>query len=96
MSGAHRRVTAPMQTSLRCGARTRKGAPCLSPAVCGRARCRMHGGAPGSGAPRGNQNAVTHGFYTADAKAERQGLEALLRRSGEQLADFEKDALGGE
>jgi hypothetical protein len=28
----------------RCGARTRKGLPCGSPAVRGRKRCRMHGG----------------------------------------------------
>jgi glucans biosynthesis protein len=45
----------------RCGARTRGGTPCRSPAVHGRARCRMHGGARGSGAPRGNRNAFRHG-----------------------------------
>ena len=45
----------------RCGARTRAGAPCRSPAVHGRARCRMHGGARGSGAPHGNRNAWKHG-----------------------------------
>ena len=44
----------------RCGARTRAGAPCRSPAVGGQARCRMHGG-KGSGAPRGNRNAFRHG-----------------------------------
>ncbi len=27
--------------------------PCMSPAVRGKRRCRMHGGAAGSGAPRG-------------------------------------------
>ena len=37
----------------RCGARTRAGTPCKAPAVRGRKRCRMHGGARGSGAPRG-------------------------------------------
>ncbi|WP_082594519.1 HGGxSTG domain-containing protein [Sphingomonas sp. Root710] len=40
----------------RCGARTRSGTPCRSPAVKGNRRCRMHGG-KGSGAPRGNRNA---------------------------------------
>jgi hypothetical protein len=33
----------------RCGARTRAGHPCRQAAVTGRARCRMHGGARGSG-----------------------------------------------
>ncbi|MBM3775518.1 MAG: hypothetical protein FJW37_10185, partial [Acidobacteria bacterium] len=37
----------------RCGARTRSGSPCKSPVVTGRNRCRMHGGALGSGAPMG-------------------------------------------
>ena len=28
----------------RCGAQTRKGTPCMAPAVRGKRRCRMHGG----------------------------------------------------
>ena len=32
----------------------------------------MHGGAPGSGAPRGNKNALKNGFYTREAIAERR------------------------
>ena len=47
----------PMHLSLRCGARTRRGSPCRSPAVKGRERCRMHGGATGSGARPANRNA---------------------------------------
>jgi hypothetical protein len=31
-------------------------------------RCRMHGG-PSPGAPKGNQNALKHGRYTAEATA---------------------------
>jgi uncharacterized protein YjcR len=38
----------------------------------------MHGGAPGSGAPRGNQNARQHGLFTRDAIAERKQIQALL------------------
>lgn len=38
----------------------------------------MHGGAPGSGAPPGNRNAVTHGLTTADAIAERRAIRFLL------------------
>ena len=47
----------PMDRPRRCGARTRDGNPCRSPAVRGKRRCRMHGGAAGSGAPIGNKNA---------------------------------------
>ena len=32
----------------RCLAQTRRGTPCQSPAVAGKTRCRMHGGAAGS------------------------------------------------
>src|SRR5207302_2378854 len=32
-----------------CGAKTRRGTPCQSPAVRGKRRCRMHGEAAGSG-----------------------------------------------
>ena len=38
----------------------------------------MHGGAPGSGAPRGNQNARQHGLFTKLAIAERRRIQALL------------------
>ncbi|MGI9482021.1 MAG: HGGxSTG domain-containing protein [Hyphomicrobiales bacterium] len=55
-----------MRQSPRCGAKTRAGTPCQAPAVRGKKRCRMHGGARGSGAPRGNKNALKHGFYTAE------------------------------
>jgi hypothetical protein len=46
-----------------CGAKTRKGTPCQSPPVTGKSRCRMHGGAEGSGAPPGSRNgAYRHGM----------------------------------
>jgi uncharacterized protein YjcR len=38
----------------------------------------MHGGAPGSGAPRVNQNARRHGLFTREAIAERRQFQALL------------------
>src|SRR5215203_4911868 len=53
----HARNTGPMLASPRCGAKTRSGCSCRSPAVHGKKRCRMHGGAQGSGAPKANQNA---------------------------------------
>src|SRR5262249_19233052 len=73
-----------------CGARTRNGHPCRSPAVRGKRRCRMHGGATGSGAPLGNKNALRHGHYTAEAIAERLALAALIRVSRATLADLGK------
>jgi uncharacterized protein YjcR len=41
-------------------------------------RCRMHGGTS-PGAPKGNQNALKHGRYTADAIAKRREIGALVR-----------------
>lgn len=67
-----------MLASPRCGARTRGGAACRAPAVHGRKRCRMHGGAAGSGAPKANRNARKHGLFTADAIEERRQVQALL------------------
>jgi hypothetical protein len=78
-----------MLSSARCGARTRSGKPCMSPAVGGKQRCRMHGGAPGSGAPRGNKNALKHGLYTREAIKERRQLRALMRQSRLLIQDIE-------
>ena len=74
----HLRNTSPMLASPRCGAKTRTSGACRSPAVHGKTRCRMHGGAQGSGAPRANQNARKHGLFTRDAIAERRQIRALL------------------
>ena len=52
----------------RCGAKTRKGRPCRAPAVRDKKRCRMHGGAKGSGAPKGNRNAQKSGIYSTQSK----------------------------
>lgn len=88
MTNAHKRNTGPMLSSPRCGARTRSGGSCRSPAVSGKRRCRMHGGAPGSGAPHGNQNARKHGLYTRTAKAERRRAQELMRQSRKLLSDL--------
>lgn len=80
MSGTHQRNTGPMLASPRCGARTRAGSLCRSPTVAGKKRCRMHGGAHGSGAPRGNRNALKHGFYTEHAFQRRAEMRELLRK----------------
>jgi hypothetical protein len=75
------RITGPMLSSPRCGARTRSGTPCRSPAVSGKRRCRMHGGAAGSGAPRGNKNALKRGAYTREAMERRKGIRDFIRKS---------------
>jgi len=80
MTSDHLRNTGPMLACLRCGAKTRSGQPCRSPAVQGKKRCRMHGGAPGSGAPKGNQNALKHGRYTKKALEEERKVRALIRQ----------------
>jgi hypothetical protein len=74
----HARNTEAMLASRRCGAKTRSGGACRAPAVRGKKRCRMHGGAPGSGAPSENRNARKHGLFTGDAIAERRQIRALL------------------
>ena len=74
-----------MNRSPRCGARTRSGRSCRSPAVNGRTKCRMHGGAKGSGAQAGNRNALKHGRYTRELLEFKQRLRELLRESAEKL-----------
>jgi len=86
--GDHPRNTEAMAQSPRCGARTRKGSACLSPAVSGKKRCRMHGGAAGSGAPKGNKNALKHGAYTREMLEEHRQVMALIRQSKETLRDI--------
>jgi glucans biosynthesis protein len=48
----------------------------------------MHGGAAGSGAPRGNQNARKRGIFTEQAIDERRQAQALIRQSRKLLADL--------
>ena len=81
-------ITGPMLTSPRCGAKTRSGSTCRSPAVHGRKRCRMHGGAQGSGAPKTNQNARKHGLFTRDAIAERRQIQVLLGEARRLLEEM--------
>ena len=77
-----------MIASSRCGAETRKGTTCQAPAVAGKARCRMHGGAKGSGAPLGNQNALKHGGYTKEARAFNAKIRRLLKESREIVEKY--------
>jgi glucans biosynthesis protein len=49
----------------------------------------MHGGAPGSGAPIGNKNAIRHGRYTAEAIARRREISELIRMARDTLVELE-------
>lgn len=88
----HIRNACPMLASPRCGAKTRSGGLCRSPAVRGRKRCRMHGGARGSGAPRANQNARKHGLFTRNALAERRRIQELLGETRKLLEEMKSGA----
>ncbi len=66
----------PQPLKRRCCAENRQGLPCARWPVKGRARCRLHGGAPGSG--RGNYSSriyVQH-LQIGDAEAFHEALEA--------------------
>lgn len=78
------------QSAPRCGARTKnnQGKPCRCPAIKGKARCRVHGGAKGSGAPPFNLNAFKHGESTGDAKALRKEIRQAIQRSKNLMNDF--------
>ncbi|WP_354225367.1 HGGxSTG domain-containing protein [Bradyrhizobium sp. F1.4.3] len=82
-----------MLTSPRCGAGTRSGTTCRAPAVRGKTRCRMHGGAAGSGAPRKNQNARKHGLFTGMVVAEQRRIQALLRETRKLLSEMKSECL---
>ena len=66
-----------------CGARTRTGSVCDRAPEPGRRRCRIHGGAMGSGAPSGSRNGrYVSGNYTKEAKAERRLVRSILEGCG--------------
>lgn len=84
------RKVLPVFQAPRCWARTRSGAPCQSPAVRGKRRCRMHGGARGSGAPKGQRNGrYRHGQFTCEALEERRNSRSLMA----QMQAFANDIL---
>jgi hypothetical protein len=76
-----------MHASPRCGAKTRGGGSCNSPAMPN-GRCRMHGGAS-TGAPKGVRNGMyRHGRYTAEAAENRRKLNAWIRTMREDAQDI--------
>ena len=77
-----------MQNNLikRCLAKTRRRTLCQTACVKGKKRCRMHGGAKGSGAPKGSKNAFKHGRYSAETIQRRVEVTRLIR----QFKEMEK------
>ncbi|WP_322096788.1 HGGxSTG domain-containing protein [Paramagnetospirillum marisnigri] len=74
----------PMHQSPRCGAKTRSGAPCQQPGMAN-GRCKLHGG-KSTGAPKGKANGnYRHGYYTAEAIAERRELRTLIQECRESV-----------
>jgi hypothetical protein len=49
----------------------------------------LHGGAKGSGAQPGNQNALKHGRYSPESFALRRSIRALLREARELIDEVE-------
>ena len=87
------RRLANMARAPRCGAKTRAGYPCRQAAVMGRARCRMHGGAKGSGGPRGDRNGnFKYGLWTRESVEMRKATRAKIR---EIAAFLRADTRGG-
>jgi hypothetical protein len=74
----------------RCGAKRRDSGSCASPAMKN-GRCRMHGGkstgprTPG-GLERARKARWRHGYYSAEAKAQRAEGRALIRAMRHLLA----------
>jgi hypothetical protein len=62
-----------------CGAKTRDGSPCENSPAPGKRRCRLHGGAKGSGGQLGNTNALKHGKYCAATLLERRQVNQLIQ-----------------
>jgi hypothetical protein len=70
----------------RCGAKTRKGPPCRQPSMPN-GRCKMHGG-KSTGPPKGSQNALKHGYYTAEAKEQRRQVRELIRDAQQLVGEM--------
>ena len=86
------RRLANMAKAPRCGAKTRAGHPCRQASVRGRARCRMHGGAKGSGGPRGDRNGnFRHGLWTRENLETRKTARAKIREIRSFLRSNSRD-----
>jgi hypothetical protein len=70
-----------MRQAPRCGATTRSGRSCQSPAVKNRKRCRMHGGT-NKGAPAGERNGrYRHGLRSREHLDTRRLVRELMQEA---------------
>jgi len=79
----------------RCGAKTRKGLPCLCPAMKN-GRCRLHGGKSTgpkteAGKKRIGRAQFKHGLYTKEAIASKREFKTLLKVFKGSLNELEDD-----
>jgi hypothetical protein len=85
------RLTLPLaQSCHRCGARTRSGASCKSPAMQN-GRCRMHGGTStgprtSEGLERMRRANTRHGIYSEESRRQMRAIRKLVREA-EQTAE---------
>ena len=79
-------VKYPFLNSPRCGAKTRSGLPCKAPAMKN-GRCKFHGG-KSTGPPKGNQNALKHGFYTEKSISERKKTRQIINNFRDLLSEI--------
>ena len=79
------------EEKVKCSAKTRRGTLCQTSPVTGKKRCRMHGGAKGSGAPKGSKNALKHGYYTKENIAKRSEVHKLIKECRKLSQELEGD-----
>lgn len=81
------------ESAPRCGAKTKhnNGNPCQCPAVRGKARCRIHGGAKVSGAPKHNHNALKSGLFTNEAQEFRKIIRQAIYISNDLTSELDCD-----
>ena len=90
------RHTLPLaQSCHRCGARTRSGASCKSPAMQN-GRCRMHGGTStgprtSEGLERMRRANTRHGIYSEESRRQMRAIRKLVREA-EQTGRFVEQA----
>jgi ribosomal protein L32 len=84
------RLTLPLaQACPRCGARTRNGQPCKSPAMSN-GRCRMHGGtSTGPRTPEGldrlRRARTKHGLYSAEHRELMREVRLLTKKARQTI-----------
>jgi len=82
----------------RCGAKTRKGTACLSPAIKRNGRCRLHGGASTGpktieGRARISLANLRHGKYTKDKLERKRQNAAKGQAIRKELRQLERELI---